>query len=339
MEKLTKLVLAVVTLLVVLAFFMLMKRASAPKEPMEFTVGPVTVKDIAKTEKLKVLSVHKEVLASMHRVKNGLLKDSEEKIYVIYPATLHFGFDLNECDTTSIRMRGDTVLVKLPPVTILNKEGKSVDEAAKRTAIEEGSWSPQEMIALRAQAEALMRRSCEYDSCYAKAESSGKTMVRTMLLSLGYSNVEVSVTPRTDYGLCLMKKSVRNMAKYRFYKKEKTHFLAYNMSNAQKEARLYYTPGNLSERELLAVGDCFMPFMAAEPRNARILVRDKTVYVLLGNNNVTKGSKEAAAIARKASGRNMAKIKEVLRMLVFADKKTVYVLEVDKDGHLIYQYP
>lgn len=338
MEKLTKFILAVVTLLAVLAFFLLLKRSSAPKEEIVANMGPVTIRDIAKTEQLKVLSAHKEILASMHRVKSGLLKDSEDKIYVIYPATLHFGFDLSECDTSSIQTMGDTVLVKLPPVKILNKDGKSVDEAAKRTAIEEGTWSAQEMTELRGRAEALMRRYCEYDSCYARAEKTGKSMVRTMLLSLGYGHVEVEVMPRADYGLCLMKQSVRNMMKYRFYKKDKLHYLLYNVANAQKEARLYYSPGNLSERELLAVGDCFMPFMAAEPRNARILVRDKGVFVMLANNQVDKGSKEAEKIIHQAKGRNMAKIKEVLKKLVFANKKPVYVVEVDKNGHIIYQY-
>lgn len=338
MEKLMKFVLALVTLAVVLAFFFLVKKATAPKEMMEYGLGPVTIRDIAKTEQLKVLSAHKEVLASMHRVKSGLLKDTEEKIYVIYPATLHFGFDLNECDTNSIRSHGDTVVVKLPPVRILNKDGKSVDEAAKRTAIEEGAWSAQEMIELRQRAEAMMRRQCEYDSCYARAEVTGRSMVATMLRSLGYRHVEVLSTPRSDYGLCLMRKSVRDMMKYRFYKKSSSRYLQYNAGNAQKEARLYYKYGNLTDRELLAVGDCFMPYMAAEPCNARLLAKDKMVFVFLFNEGVVRGTKEAEKVARQAKGKKFAKLKNVLESLVFAKKKSVYVYEVDKKGQLLYQY-
>ena len=333
-----KFLLTVVTIVVLILLGIVLYRALAPAEPLDYTVGPLTLRDISNTEQLKVFTARKEVLVSQHRINSGLIMDSEDKIYVIYPATLQLGFDLSKCDSTNVAVSGDSVTVKLPPVSILNRDGHAVDEASKRTAIESGQWSAQEMTDLRQRAEALMVRNCEYDSCYARAEQLGRQMVQSMLQSMGYSYVDVDIARRSDYGLCLVDRRFRNQHPYRWYTKDKMSYLAFNIDQPKREARLFFTPGNITERELLALGDYFSIIFAQTPRDVGIVKRGDTVYVMFHNDYLTAGTKEADKYKAVALRKDMSKLRKVVARLIFKGKK-VAVMEVDKGGHLICQYP
>ena len=336
MNELMKWLLTAATILVALGVVLLLLRLTKPSEPLDYSTGPVTVLDIAKTEKLKVLTIHKEVLAHQHRFNSGLLKKGEERIYVIYPATLHFGFDLTRCDSNSIQTHGDTVSVTLPPVQILNKEGRSVDEAIKRTAIEEGEWSATELTTLRNRAEALMRRQCEYDGCYEKAEKAGVSAVRAMMASLGYGHVEVKVKKRANYGLCLIDKGFRNSHSFKFCRKDGNSYLSYEKGG--KESRLYYTPGNISLQELLAIGDYFMLFFDKNPRQVVISKKDSSLALAFINSDITDGSKEAKQLQARASRYDMGPLRHAIVDLVYGGKMSLIVLETDKKGNEIFRY-
>ena len=339
MSSMMKYLLAMATVLALLVLAVLFVQSLSKPEPLEVQVGPLTVRDIASTEQLRVLSMRKEVLASQHRIGGGLLGNSESKVYVIYPATLHFGFDLSKCDTTSIRVNGDTVSVVLPPVEVLNREGKAVDEASKRTPIEEGDWTAQEMKALKARAEALMLRSCEYDSCYVRAERVGCTMVAAAISRLGYGCVDVKVKPRKDYGLCLIDKATRNKRTIDFYKKGELNYILFNGASSQKAARLYYQPDNIDNRHLLALADCFLLQFIASPRDVLVSQRGKNIYVMYQNPQIKEGTKEAVACKNAAKKKDMSKLHSVLSRLVFPEAEKVDIMEIDKDGKVICHYP
>ena len=335
-NSMMKWLLTAVTILVIVGLVLLLVRLTRPSEPLEYSIGPVTMLDIAKTEKLKVLTIHKEVLAHQHRLSSGLLNNKEERIYIIYPATLHFGFDLSRCDSNSIRTHGDTALVVLPPVQILNKEGHSVDEASKRTAIEEGEWSAVEMTTLRNRAEALMLRQCEYDECYAKAEKAGVSAVRAMMASLGFSHIEVKVRKRANYGLCLIDRNFRNNHSFNFCRKDGQSYLSFKKGN--QESRLYYTPGNIALQELLAMGDYFMLFFDRVPRHAVVAKKDSQIVLAFLNPSITAGSKEANQVKANASRFDMAPLRHALSDLVFKGKVGLTILETDKKGDEIFRY-
>ena len=339
MSSMMKYLLAMATVLALLVLAFLYIQSLSKSDPLDVEVGPLTVRNIASTEKLRVLSMRKEVLASQHRIGGGLLGNGESKIFVIYPATLHFGFDLSKCDTTSIQVQGDTVSVVLPPVEVLNRDGKAVDEAAKRTPIEQGDWSAKEMTALRERAEALMLRSCEYDSCYVRAERMGRNMVAAAISRLGYSHVEVSVKPRSDYGLCLIDKGTRNRQSVQFFKKGDLHYVLFNGGSSQKEARLYYHSGNIDNRHLLALIDCFTLQFAAAPRDVLVTMRGKDVFVMYQNTQIKVGSKEATARRNAAAKKDMSSLHTILSLLVFPGVEKVEIMETDKDGNVIYRYP
>lgn len=333
--------LTVATILIIVAMVIIIVAVTLPSESgTGVSVGPLSVRSLVKTEQLKVLSVHKEILASQRRKAKGLFKEKEEKIYVIYPSTLHFGFDLSQADSGSVIRNGDSVALVLPPVSILNKDGKSVDEAGKRTAIEEGEWNAGEMSLLRERAEAMMLRSCEYDSCYAKAERVAQIMVASMLRNMGVEKYAVKISPRKNYGLSLTDKQTRNKHPYLFCQKNNRQYLSFNTANGGKEGLLFYDQGNFSQYQLLAIGDACIKMMATDPREAEAAFSKGNLYVLFHNPGVKAGTKEATAYVGKTNKRknSMSQLERSLAPLTAESGGRVFLVEVDKNGKYLLTY-
>ena len=51
---------------------------------IDHKVWPVTINQLSKTEKLKIITFHKEILVGEHRISKGLFSSNEDKIYVVY---------------------------------------------------------------------------------------------------------------------------------------------------------------------------------------------------------------------------------------------------------------
>ena len=329
--------LSVVTLLVLGALVGFLFWALKPSESMDYKVWPVTISELSKTEQLKVVSFHKEILVGQHRLRKGLFKDTEEKIYVVYPATINVGFDLSKCDNQSIvRLGEDSVLVTLPPVEILNKDGFSVDEASKHTAIENGVWEANDMNMLRKRAEAMMLRNCETDSCYRMAEQVGAKMVKAMINNLGYSHVEVKILPRTNYGLALSKKGQRGWASCKFYEREGERFLLATAPNGGKTSRLYYHNGQLTYQQLLALGDFFAQYSISHPGDMDVKIKSSQLNLIFRHDGVSSGSKEAVKVVKNAASRNEEALKRDISHRIFLDKYPMRILDVGKDGKVIH---
>ena len=323
-----KFVLAVITLSLFAIAAFLIYRAVCPTEPLEYEVGKVSVNSISKTGKLKVVSFNKELLVSQHRISSGYLVDSEQKIYVIYPATMHLGFDLSKCNENSITVTGDSVHVVLPPVEILNRDGFTVDEAEKRTAIEEGEWSAQEMTTLRRRAEAMMVKRCEEDGCYERAERQGRTMVAAMMANLGYGHVSVDVMPRADYGYAGHQPTSR--AAYLFYTKDQRPFLAYKDSNGKNAPRLFYYRKNLTYRQLLRLADLMADFFDRHRVDAEVMRKNGEVLLYFYNTNGNTTSSLLSSNGKK----DMGKVRDILHA-VFGPKTKVTIQEIDAKRKII----
>ena len=326
------------TAVVFILMILLIIRAVRGGDELPFSVGDVTIRNIAKTEKLKVLTIHKDVLAAQHRVSRGLFRDTEEKLYVIYPATLNFGFNLAKCDTSSVRSMGDTLVVTLPPVEILNSEEKSVDEASKHTAIESGQWTPMDMAKLRDRAEALMLRTCEYDSCYRKAERVAADMVALMAKKMGFQHVVVNLTNRDSYGLALTDKLYTSVTPYKFCVADGHDYLAFPYSGKAAEPRLYYYDGNITQQQLLALGDFFTGFFRSHPAEVEFLVKGSEILILFRHDKLSADSKEAIQITKKASAKDVADIKSHVGHDIFQDKYKLRISHIDKSKKPFFTY-
>ncbi len=329
--------LAFVTLLVLGAVIGFLIWSLRPSEDMNYKVWPITINDLSKTEQLKVVSFHKEVLVGQHRLRKGVFKDSEDKIYVVYPATINVGFDLSKCNNQSIRRIGeDSVMVTLPPVEVLNKDGLAVDEADKHTAIENGQWGAKDMNMLRKRAEAIMLRNCEADSCYAMAEQLGAKMVMAMVKNLGYENVQVEVLPRQNYGLALPGKGVRGVSSCRFYESEGERFLMTNSSSKAKVSKMYYHNGELTYPQLLAMGDFFAQYSKSHPGDIEVKIKSSQLFLIFRHDEVVPDSKEAVKIAKKAVSRDLEYFRQAVSRRIFGDKYKMKVVDTGKGRKVIH---
>ena len=321
----------VIVLLLIAGFVYFMLRRS---NDLDYKVWPITINQISKTEQLKVASFHKEILVCEHRISKGLFSNTEDKLYVIYPATLNLGFDLSKCDEQTFRRLGeDTVLVTLPPVEVLNKKGHTIDEAGKHTAIEKGTWSNEAMDMFKKRAEAIMLRSCEYDSCYRKAEELGKVMMKTLVRKLGFTTVIVEVQPRSSYGLALLGEPYACTTPYKFYQEQGKRFL---LLKGKGERRMYFPGATYSYPELFALGDFFNRNL--KDGDVEVKKEGNTLLVLL-RHRFTSGSKEAVDILKNANTDEVARWKKEIAGQIFNNSLNVKVEHVDVNNRVLYTYP
>ena len=330
--------LSFVTVLVLVAiaiFLFLIMRSSSD---VDYKVWPVTINQLSKTEKLKVITFHKEILASEHRLNKGLFSNSEDKLYVIYPATLNLGFDLSKCDDNTFQRIGeDTVVVTLPPVEVLNKDGLTIDEAEKHTAIEKGEWSNEALANLKKRAEAIMKRSCEYDDCYRKAEAMGEIMVRAMVEKLGFPTVIVKIKPRKEYGLALSGERYGSSTPYKFYQAGGRRFLLLKAKGNAGARRMYYPGATFTYPQLLALGDFFNDNLASG--EVEVKKTGQTLVVSFKHGNVVAGSSEAVAITKKSNPKTIASWNKLIAQDIFHNALQLKVNHIDKNGKVLYTYP
>jgi len=218
----------------------------------EEIVSEVSVKDIQLTEKMKVLTIYKEVMVNFYKESKGLIGKNQSQICTIYPARLDFGFDLSGADEEWIKQVGDSVIVTLPPISILNKDNVSIDDASKRVVTEKGDWTIAEKSRLRDWAAATMLRSCEADSCWNMAAEQGIIVVKNLVESFGLQNVRVSITPSESPNLYMPPSRKDN---------------PFTLNKATDSSNEYYfeyensarldTEGNFTPEQLLAISDLF----------------------------------------------------------------------------------
>ena len=269
-------------------------------------VGHIQLSDLSKTEKMKILSMYKEVVVSQYR--QGLsffYGQSTAEIHSIYPGRIDIGFDLSKCDENWISTEGDTVVVNLPPVEILNKDSWYIDEAKRQTPIEEGSWTAADYTKMARRANALIKRTCELEDCYKQAEAQGFKVVANLLRAFGYQNMRINIQTREQYKPFYIVDT--NTAKYynpyKFYTGlDGSTFIRFN-NNAQ----LNYQ-GDFSDEELLGFIDLFNQYTIDQPvrrwniqkQGSKLTIKITTANLTLAN-TVLPGT-EQSTIMRIRSG-------------------------------------
>lgn len=108
----------------------------------------------------------------------------------IYAGTLRLGVDMREASGDWFTAKGDTAVLKLPPITLLNPD--FIDEARTRTFIEEGDWNAETYEALYRKArEKMLRRSFGKGQRQQAAQNIAEKF-RSLFLAFGYRHVEIS---------------------------------------------------------------------------------------------------------------------------------------------------
>lgn len=328
-------------------------------------LGPVVIKDIAPTQKLKVLTMTDEILVSQywdieHNKIDESLADSsmweklksfvkqsankvisyEERreIHIIYPSRLDFGYDFSKYDQPIFEKVGDTAIVTLPPVEILNKEEESIDDAHKRIPIRIGQWSDHDMQDFADRAKAIMKRKCEIARCYDKAEELGQKLVLQMIKALGYENVIIKQQLRKSYGKYIFKDEYQkdvNKNKGKFMKFNELPYIQYKNGDY-----LLYN-SDIDYDILLAFSDVFNVYFSttSNKRERAEVIKDNYHYFLtFPPYEVEAGTPECEKLVGDLEKEDYSKFINDIQNSVMDEGYIFHFVAVDRNWQNIYEF-
>ena len=332
-------ILALVALVALLLFLNREKVAQAYHDifSTRTEIGHVMLADLAKTDKLTVLSVYKEVIVSQYKIEPGIWYGTNEyQIHSVYPGRIDVGFDLTQCADDWLLMREDTAYVTLPPVEILNQGNWYIDETARQTPIEEGTWNQSDYARLAHRANALIKRNSELENCYRMAEDNGKRVVENLLKALGIRYVKVVVTPRESYKPFTLDVdgSGKNRVHYDFYTDtaKGSDYVKY-----ADGGRLFYK-GDISDEDLYSLIDMFSYFTRDKSSRYWTVFKQGNVFTItIMNQGLTKGSSAADAFVRSRRPADVERLSAALKQML-GDALQLTITEVDRRGEKLYQY-
>lgn len=120
-------------------------------------------------------------------VRHRLLGD--DHLVRIYYGTLRLGLDLSDLDSTAVAVNGDSLVLTLPDVGLL--DGDFIDEARTRSFHERGKWPPRaynelyERARHKMMARTLTKANLDYTRTLAEEQ------VRRLLAVMGYTDVTI----------------------------------------------------------------------------------------------------------------------------------------------------
>ena len=141
-----------------------------------------SIRDIGQWE---FLSISNEELVDT--VRKGVFSD--DQLVRIYYGTLRLGVDLSKTKKNWITAHGDTIVVRLPKVGLLDKE--FIDETRTKAFYESGRWTARDREALYRKARRQMMSHALTKENLKTAEENAEHEVRRMMSAMGYNNITV----------------------------------------------------------------------------------------------------------------------------------------------------
>ena len=141
-----------------------------------------SIRDIGQWE---FLSISNEELVDT--VRKGVFSD--DQLVRIYYGTLRIGVDLSKTKKNWITAHGDTIVVRLPKVGLLDKE--FIDETRTKAFYESGRWTARDREALYRKARRQMMSHALTKENLKTAEANAEHEVRRMMSAMGYNNITV----------------------------------------------------------------------------------------------------------------------------------------------------
>lgn len=141
-----------------------------------------SIRDIGQWE---FLSISNEELVDT--VRKGVFSD--DQLVRIYYGTLRLGIDLSKTKKNWITAHGDTIVVRLPKVGLLDKE--FIDETRTKAFYESGRWTARDREALYRKARRQMMSHALTKENLKTAEANAEHEVRRMMSAMGYNNITV----------------------------------------------------------------------------------------------------------------------------------------------------
>lgn len=149
-------------------------------------ITPEQIQSIRDIGQWEFLSISNEELVDT--VRKGLFSD--DQLVRIYYGTLRLGIDLSKTKKNWINAHGDTVVVKLPKVGLLDKE--FIDETRTKAFYESGRWTARDREALYRKARRQMLSHALTKQNLKTAEANAEDHVRQMMKTMGFNNIIVT---------------------------------------------------------------------------------------------------------------------------------------------------
>ena len=148
-------------------------------------ITPEQIQSIRDIGQWEFLSISNEELVDT--VRKGLFSD--DQLVRIYYGTLRLGVDLSKTKNNWISAHGDTVVVTLPKVGLLDKE--FIDETRTKAFYESGRWTALDREALYRKANRQMLSHALTKQNLKTAEANAEDHVRQMMKAMGFNTITV----------------------------------------------------------------------------------------------------------------------------------------------------
>ena len=148
-------------------------------------ITPEQIQSIRDIGQWEFLSISNEELVDT--VRKGVFSD--DQLVRIYYGTLRLGVDLSKTKKNWISAHGDTVMVKLPKIGLLDRE--FIDETRTKAFYESGRWTARDREALYRKARRQMLNHALTKQNVKTAEANAEDHVRQMMKAMGFNNITV----------------------------------------------------------------------------------------------------------------------------------------------------
>lgn len=148
-------------------------------------ITPSVITAMREIGEWEFLSVDDEEMVDTTR--KGFLSD--DRLVRIYYGKLSLGINLRKAGPRWIEKNGDSIMVCLPPIELLDKD--FIDEARTRAFIETGKWSDSDREALYRMAYGKMTRRCMTATNIRLAQQNAEEQFGRMLKALGAEKYEI----------------------------------------------------------------------------------------------------------------------------------------------------
>ena len=143
-----------------------------------------TMRDIGEWE---FLSVSDEEM--IDTVRRGIFFD--DQLVRIYYGTLRLGIDMKQLRDDAFSASGDTLLVTLPPVRLL--DDNFIDEARTRSFISKGTWDTSVREDLYQRARQKMLQQCLTPQNLKHARQNAEEQFSEMLRAMGFEHIKITI--------------------------------------------------------------------------------------------------------------------------------------------------
>ena len=179
-----------VTALLIVAIFWL--RSLSKDNHIDFgtddqiDVTPTQIQSIKAIGEWEFLAVSTEEMVDT--IRKGFL--SNDELVRIYYGTARLGVNMHQVEPGWIRTSGDTVVMTLPKIGLLDKD--FIDEARTKSFYESGKWKPADREALYRKAYARMVKHCMTKENIRTAELNAQRQMENMMRSMGFNHIAIT---------------------------------------------------------------------------------------------------------------------------------------------------